>query len=366
MLRKQENKNKQEQSQHEENNVYDISDKIGSEASEGQQEEMKYQLSEINQKQVQKQQLQPEQEQDENQLQEQTLNQKQEPENKQKKSRNSEYDNDVLKEHENDINELIDEEIQGDQQNHSYLSKQEVEGMLSDHLEKVNAIINNPKQQQDNDCLREALKQSSYNFKSAISNKIANKTQATKDSIKSVKNNAKIKIKNGLQKINQSIKNFSERVDEKLNIDQTQTNNESNPEKENVSDNTEQAKEQSAPENAEQAKEQMINSKFAVEMESKLRNNKSLFKSAMVIYNLKETEKYINKTQDNLNQLDAIEPQNDIEQKQMDNFRNNLKQEFNKANDKYNALRENINSDENIKTLAKEIRQESEKDQQEE
>src|SRR5699024_688407 len=88
--------------------------------------------------------------------------------------------------------------------------------ILNDHKQEV--ISRN-----ESVSVKDALKESANNFRNALKDKIDGKVEATKESVESVKNEGLDKLKYGIIKVNNSIKDFSKFIDKKLNL---QKNNE--------------------------------------------------------------------------------------------------------------------------------------------
>jgi len=106
----------------------------------------------------------------------------------------------------------------------SYISSQEVKEMLDNHLEQVQDIINNHREEilslnENKTSLRDNLTESAKNFTKKIHETIQSKKTATKEIIANVRDAGMNKLKKGVIKINESLKDFSKFIDKKLNIE---------------------------------------------------------------------------------------------------------------------------------------------------
>ncbi|TCP24458.1 hypothetical protein EV207_12518 [Scopulibacillus darangshiensis] len=211
----------------------------------------------------------------------------------------------LLEDHKKDLSDVIDNEVVGDNSNQSYVSKDELEGMLDEHLLKVQALLEdyNKKENKGNiSDIKVSLKELVNNFKQSIKDKFTQSKSATQDSIQKVKNHSKDKIKESLSNINETIKTFSKKVDDKLNL-----NANKNPVVKNDSVNHE-----------------LLNTSYAQKVKAALGNDKSLYMKAFTAYNIHALEKNILSFKEKLNELNVLEKENPSDQITIKELKNEI------------------------------------------
>lgn len=132
----------------------------------------------------------------------------------------------LLIEHKDDIENAIDTSLPENKSKEvSYISKSELEEMLSSHMEQVQTLMNDHKEailslNEQKTSLGQTLKTYANNFKKSLQEKIQSQKTATKETIGAVREAGINKLKGGVIKINESLKGLSHYIDKKVNHEQ--------------------------------------------------------------------------------------------------------------------------------------------------
>lgn len=146
----------------------------------------------------------------------------------------------LVVEHEAKLIEIIDTFVEADEEERSYVSKKEVENMLENHFIRIENLFKAHTNQSkavvltdQYDEIRKNLKSLSDDFVRDITDGIASAkeklggsvtklTDSVRDKVTEVKENAKIKIKQMILNINEDIKEWTNMIDEKFAIPDTE------------------------------------------------------------------------------------------------------------------------------------------------
>lgn len=132
----------------------------------------------------------------------------------------------LLIEHKNDIENTLDTSLPKNKSNEvSYISKNELEEMLSSHMEQIQTLMNEHKEailsmNEQKTTLGQTLKTYAKNFKETLQEKIQSQKTSTKETIGAVREAGINKLKDGVIKINESLKGLSHYIDKKINHEQ--------------------------------------------------------------------------------------------------------------------------------------------------
>lgn len=132
----------------------------------------------------------------------------------------------LLVEHKDDIENTIETALPKNKSEEvSYISKNELEEMLSSHMEQVQTLMSEHKEailslNEQKTPLGQRLKTYAKNFKETLQEKIQSQKTATKETIGSVREAGINSLKNGVIKINESLKGLSHYIDKKVNHEQ--------------------------------------------------------------------------------------------------------------------------------------------------
>ncbi|MGG3801198.1 LPD25 domain-containing protein [Metabacillus fastidiosus] len=150
-----------------------------------------------------------------------------------------EKNKDMLQKHGQELQEAIEQNLEGDQQGNSYISKNELEDMLQKHFNRVEEMMKNYQPKEEKKSISErlqeryehyqeklndygqgftkSLKKRVTSVKENVQEKMNNMRDKVQDRITDVKSNANKFIQNGVLKLNERVKSFSEGIEQQNN-----------------------------------------------------------------------------------------------------------------------------------------------------
>lgn len=231
----------------------------------------------------------------------------------------------ALEEHNQELNNFIDNEVVNEQDNTTNLTKAEVEGMLNDHFKKIEDLVNSYNDKNiDADTFKDKLRGLTNHIKASAKEKFHTVKQKTAKPVKDLKNYAKNRVNQFMNKFNDRLKQVSSNIDSKFNKEQS-------PAKEKI--------------------------------ESTLKQNPQLLNEVALATQLHEVDRHLEQSNEKMNQINQINFDSPEEQEKIENAKAELSTHINSMQGEKERLEQNINKED---TLQKVNEQSEEQEQEEE
>lgn len=210
--------------------------------------------------------------------------------------------------HSKDMNDFIENEVVNEKENISYLTEDELNGILNEHFEKVEAVLHEYEGNNINaDTFKDKLQSLSNHVKENARSSFKKVINKTTQPVKDLKRNATNKIDGFINKVNDKLKDMTQKIDEKINNKETEIN------KDHTNFNTDESKEIT---NTQPSYEKKI--------EKTLRNDPDLFKKIVAVTQINAMKNHLEKSKDSLSQLNEINKDDEVEQYKVNDMKKQL------------------------------------------
>lgn len=240
-----------------------------------------------------------------------------------------------VEEQTNDMNEFIDNEVLNENDTTTYLTKEELEGVLNDHFKRIEDVLHDYENQNiDADTFKDKLKDLTNHVKNnarTMFNKVKHKT--TKP-IRDLKTYSRNKIDGFMNKTNAKLKEISNKIDQK------QTEKE-------VSHNTE--------------KEKSLEDKI----EQTLRNDPELFKQTLAVTQINAMRNHLDESKINLEKLNEMNHDDPTQQYKINDMKLQLGNHIDGMEKELKNLEQSHNPEKTMENLNEQT-QEQEEERKEE
>lgn len=256
-------------------------------------------------------------------------NHEQVPGNEKKSSKLDE----VMEEHGTELKETINQEVEKDSQNKSYISQDELDGIFGNHFEEVRKLIDNKLNKNDSvdlNVLKEDLKKLIEQVKNTIKEKVNNLQKTSSDSITKVKNSAKDKVNESVNHLNDKVKGVAEKVDKKIGNE--------------VQQNKEKFELYSV-------NEKLMNTNYAKNIKDTLTNNPDLYKDAMLAYNIHSMSQHIENSKNKIEELNSIKEKSPDKESTINELKMKLNNSISQTENNLNEIQQQVSSKKTIENI---------------
>jgi hypothetical protein len=218
--------------------------------------------------------------------------------------------NDSLEEHSKELNDFIENEVTNEEENKTYLTKDELEGMLNEHFSRIHDVLHDYEGQNiDADTFKGHLNGLVGHVKNNTRKKFKSISHTSTKPIRELKSYARSRINQFMDGINERLKRMSSSIEKNLKEDK-------NVSKETIND--------------KQSYKQKI--------ENTLRNDPQLLKEVATITRLNAISKHLDSTRDKIKELDNLEVKTPEDQAKISGMKDKLNNHAKEIQNEVNEL----------------------------
>lgn len=234
-------------------------------------------------------------------------NESQEPEKQQEENIDI---NNTIDGNKEELNNFIDNEVTNEEENVTYLTKSDVEGILNEYFSRIEDVLHDYNEQNiDADTFKDHLNGLVGHVKTNARAKFKAISHASTKPIRELKSYAKSRVNQFMDGINERLKKASASIDNKLKDEKISTK-----EKENTQEGYKQ------------------------KIENALKNDPQLLKEVATITRLNAISKHLSSTREKINELDKLEAKSPEDQAKISKMKDKLNSHAKEIQNEVNEL----------------------------
>lgn len=239
--------------------------------------------------------------------------------------------------HSKDLNNFIDNEVTNEKENITFLTKDELEGILNDHFKRVEATLHDYENKNiDADTFKNKLQSLTNHVKNNARSQFSKAKNVTVKPVKDLKNYAKNRINKFINSINDRLKKISASLDKKTN---------------------EQDKNYDKNTNVVQMDTKLT---YKEKIENTLRNDPDLLKQAIALTKINAMRTHIQDSEKSLEQLNNLVKNNPTEQNKVNELRDQMKTHINEMKNDLNNIEKQYSPQKFNEQINEKVEQEQE------